>query len=262
MQRIHIVGLNPRTGTTLLAECMRTSFDIELAEQHEASISRLRRCKGVYLTKYPRDLYLIGTRLALDSRFHVLCMVRDPRDTVVSKHGKGTDDYFNATSLITFRHRWRLAQQYASNPRFMLIRYEDLIADPNAVQDRIAERLPFLKKRYPFSTFHQAGPVSCASERALNGVRPIDSSNRGKWINHLDRLREKLEEAGPIDRELFELGYESDPRWMQKAGLMLAMAGEPSATPANLLPKRRERLRSAVSAVLAGVCSRIGLAVG
>ena len=58
-QRIHIVGVSPRTGTTLLAECMVACMNIDAFEAHEASVSRLRLGPRVYLTKRPADLFAI-----------------------------------------------------------------------------------------------------------------------------------------------------------------------------------------------------------
>ena len=67
--RIHIVGISPRTGTTLLAECMVACMKIDAFESHEASVSRLRLGARVYLTKRPADLLAIGPRLRFDPDF-------------------------------------------------------------------------------------------------------------------------------------------------------------------------------------------------
>ena len=51
MERLHIVGLGPRTGTTLLAECMATCFEIDAFEPHEASLcaSTKEACRFISL---------------------------------------------------------------------------------------------------------------------------------------------------------------------------------------------------------------------
>src|SRR5688572_25733730 len=94
MQRIHIVGAGPRTGTTLLAECMIACFEIDAFETHEASLSQCRNNVDIYLTKDPLDLNLLGPRLLIDSHLHVLAMVRDPRDVIASKHGAAKEQYW------------------------------------------------------------------------------------------------------------------------------------------------------------------------
>ena len=109
-----------------MAECMRLCFDVDLWEEHEASMLRLRRCRGTYLTKRPMDLMIVRRRLRLDGRFGVICMARDPRDVVVSKHGSAKDGgYFPYTSAAKYRVRWHTAQSLLEHPRFLLIRYED-----------------------------------------------------------------------------------------------------------------------------------------
>jgi hypothetical protein len=259
VHRIHIVAVNPRTGTTLLAECMRLSFDIALSETHEKRIHHLRHCRGVYLTKTPRDLYFLDLRLKLDPRFYAICMMRDPRDTVVSKHGSRPDEYWSLTSLSRFKEGWQIIQRYADHPRFMWVKYEDLIAHPDEVQDRIARRLPFLRRTGRFSDFHKHATISAASSRALNGVRPIDGENRGKWLNHIDRLKQKLDEDGPIDDELIALGYETDRNWMAAAGIQLEADRR---VPSPFVPSRKEVLRISAAAVTAAACARLGLDIG
>jgi len=261
MHRLHIVGVNPRTGTTLLAECMRLCFEIERSAEHEERLYRLRRCRGVYLTKTPQDLRYLGLRLKLDPRFHAICMVRDPRDTVISKHGSQPDDYWMHTSIGRFRQGWALVRRHQDHPRFLWLKYEDLIADPDEVQRRIAVRFPFLRMTGRFSDFHRRGTVSGPSQLALNGVRPIDRSNQGKWTEHTDRLQEKLEEGGAIDDELVELGYEVDRGWATRHGIVLSAAAGSRDTE---LARRysRDRFRSARSAVVAAAFARLGIDIG
>ena len=261
MRRIHIVGVNPRTGTTLLAECMRLCFEIERSAAHEERLHRLRRCTGVYLTKTPQDLRYLAPRLWLDPRLHAICMVRDPRDTVISKHGSEPDDYWKHTSIGRFKEGWALVQRHADHPRFLWIKYEDLIARPDEVQDRIAARFPFLRKTGRFSEFHSMGEVSAGSQLALNGVRPIDGGNRGKWMAHKDRLREKLEEGGPIDDELIQLGYEVDRDWMAKHGIHLS-AGAGTNDVERARRYSRDRRRNIMSAIVAAFYARVGIDIG
>lgn len=260
MNRIHIVGVNPRTGTTLMAECMRLCFDIACWEAHEASLRKLRRCRGVYLTKTPFEIEQVGPRLRLDPRFNVICMVRDPRDVVVSRHGQRPDRYWRHTSLRQFLARWALAQKWAGHPRFMIVRFEDLIEHPDQVQERIAARFPFLMRTGAFSSFHQRGEVSDASRLALNGVRPIDAANRAKWSGHIARLTQQLQESGPIDAELLALGYETEPNWMSRHGIVI----DPTILPRPARPLGGFRLRAAViaSAMLAGLYARLGINIG
>src|SRR5262249_24060878 len=94
MKRIHIVGAGPRTGTTLLAQCMIACFEIDAFEAHEAPLSVHRKNVDIYLTKNPVDLNIVGPRLLLARHLHVLAMLRDPRDVIASKHGRAPDRYW------------------------------------------------------------------------------------------------------------------------------------------------------------------------
>ena len=216
MKRIHIVGISPRTGTTLLAECMRICFDIDRYEQHEASLNTLSYGSSIYLTKNPQDIMYMSLRFSLDPRLTVICMVRDPRDIVVSRHGNNPKKYY--TSLGKYKYWSKQVDRYSSNNRFIIIRFEDLISDPNGVQDYIMSRIPYLVKRKSFSEFHINAEVSDKSSRALNGFRPIDKVNLSKWRNHLPRLSEQVSQYGDITTDVINYGYEKDDRWIKILG--------------------------------------------
>src|SRR5687768_2829064 len=85
MERIHITGLGPRTGTTLMAESMIAGFAIDAFDDHEAQVFKLRRDCVVYLSKWPGGMESVRWRLRFDPHFHVVCMLRDPRDVVTSR---------------------------------------------------------------------------------------------------------------------------------------------------------------------------------
>ena len=68
-QRIHIVGISMRSGTTLLAESMGVCFKFDHTEGHEADFDKFKWTKGTYLTKRPNELGLVRQRLVADRRF-------------------------------------------------------------------------------------------------------------------------------------------------------------------------------------------------
>src|SRR5262245_27518441 len=124
MQRIHIVGVSPRTGTTLLAECMIGCFKIDAFEEHESPLYAHRRDVAVYLSKKPVDIHIVGPRLRIDQNLHVIAMMRDPRDIVVSVHGQDPNVYW--APLRIWKSRIGVARRLSHLKRFVLIRYEDL----------------------------------------------------------------------------------------------------------------------------------------
>ena len=171
MQRIHVVGVSPRSGTTLLAECMITCFEIDAFEKHESPICAHRRDVAVYLTKKPDDIHVVGPRLRIDRNLHVIALMRDPRDIVVSKHHQDPDVYW--APLRIWKSRIGIVRRLSHQKRFMLIRYEDLVREPDAVQESLTVRMPFLEKKAPFSAFHALATPSRKSLDALGGLRAI-----------------------------------------------------------------------------------------
>jgi hypothetical protein len=211
MDRIHIVGTGPRTGTTLLHECMISSFEIDAFEEHEAPVWQHRHNAGVYLTKDP-DVHVVGPRLVVDRHFYVIAMLRDPRDIVVSVHGQHPQVYW--VPLRFWKDSIKTVRTLVHCRRFIVVRYEHLVRDPDAVQDMLRRKMPFLKIKSRFSDFHKFASPSLSALHALGGLRPICTDSIGNWRNHLPRLAGQLLIHGPISQELIDLGYETDDGWL------------------------------------------------
>lgn len=212
MKRIHIVGCGPRSGTTLLAELMRVSFKIDLYASHEASITALPAKNGkIFLTKRPKDILTVEPILKLNPNLTILYMIRDPRDMVVSKHGIAPDQYWSS-----FKY-WKTYTAYGKrlegHPRFITIRYESLVKEPDQIQKMIINRIPYLEKIQDFSEFGSNSKVSDGSKEALGKVRKISSSSIGAWKNHLPRVKDQLKKHGAISQDLIDYGYESNTNW-------------------------------------------------
>jgi hypothetical protein len=212
IKRIHIVGCGPRSGTTLLAELMRVSFKIDLYTSHEASMSTLPPEKGkIFLTKKPRDILVVEPILKLNPNLTVLYMIRDPRDMVVSKHGIAPDQYWS--SLKYWKTYSAYGKKLEGHPRFITIRYESLVKDPDQIQNLIINRIPFLEKTQNFSEFSSNNQVSIGSKKALGSVRKISSNSIGVWKNHLPRIKDQLKKHGSISQDLIDYGYEPNKDW-------------------------------------------------
>jgi pimeloyl-ACP methyl ester carboxylesterase len=211
-QRIHIVGSSPRTGTTLLTELMRHGFAIDGFTEHE---EHLRRPPAhpyrVYLTKSPGDVKVARSYLRIDPNLWILHLVRDPRDVIVSRHGRAPEVYW--TNLALWKRYRRAARRLAAHPRFLTLRYEDLVAEPDAVQQQIAAFLPFLETTRAFSQVHQVASPSPDANDALGGLRPVSEASIGVWRDHKPRIAAQIARHGSIDRDLIELGYEADRGW-------------------------------------------------
>lgn len=215
MQRIHIVGCGPRTGTTLMAEMMSACFDIDLYPKHESSIyTRPTRKANIFLTKRPRDILVVGPMLRLMSNLHVVYMLRDPRDMVVSKHKKDPDRYW--ASLRYWKTYTIYGRKLENHPRFTTVRYEDLVTKADRVQEYLEQKIPFLTKLAPFSQYHEIAKPDRDSLAALKGMRPVSSTSIGNWRNHLPRIAGQLQNHGDISQDLIEYGYEKDDSWLKE----------------------------------------------
>ena len=215
MKRIHIVGSNSRSGTTLMAELMVSSFLIDLYSPHERRIHKWPPSSAIsaniFLTKKPRDILVVEPLIKIMPNLYVIYLVRDPRDSVVSIHGKDPNRYW--TNLGFWKIYFPYAQKLKAHPRFIVVRYEDLVTNPDQIQNYLMERMPFLIKKASFSEYHLWANPSRDSMLALKGVRPLETGSIGNWRKHLPRLAGQIKIHGSISQDLIHYGYEQDNSW-------------------------------------------------
>jgi hypothetical protein len=191
---------------------MIAGFEIDAFDAHETPLSVHRHAVNVYLTKKPVDIHIVGPRLSIDRNLHVVAMVRDPRDIVVSVHGQDRSRYW--APLRYWKSRLAVLRRLSRHKRCVVIRYEDLVREPDKVQERLQARMPFLKQRSAFSAFHTSAAPSRKSLDALGPLRAVNSASIGNWRNHLPRLKGQLSQHGSITADLIEFGYERDDAWL------------------------------------------------
>ena len=212
--RVHVVGC-PRSGTTLMTELLRYAYDFAGAADHEKSLfDTVPSDLSPYLTKKPADTVRIGRAFEGDPNLYVVALIRDPRAVITSVHWSHPDMYF-----VGYR-RWRLYAQeirrHAAHPRYLLIRYEDLLHDPNAIQQRVSEHLPFLQQLRDFANYPEGiEHLHEHAEKALGGIRPFDTSRIEAWRDHLPRVRSELDNNAGLQTDLEAFGYEPDADWQQ-----------------------------------------------
>lgn len=111
----------------------------EFVAHYQAAVSNrsdvpIRGSKEVFAEEFIAGFLQAGTR--------VLLLVRDPRDVVASAFGKcGADHVGSGLPLLFVLRQWRksvaFALHHAHNPKFRLLRYEDLVCDPNRQLDSV-----------------------------------------------------------------------------------------------------------------------------
>ena len=212
MKHIHIVGCSPRSGTSLLQELMVNCFYIDDYCAHEQSIFRSSKLTGsLVCTKNPREVPYAKGILAINPELYVLYLSRDPRNVITSKHGKSGDLYYSA--LYVWNEYEEFKNKLLDHPRFIVVKYEDIVNNPDLLQKQLMEKLPILKFKHKFSEFHMHAKPSGSTSDALNGLRPISNSGLNKWKQHLPRIKAQILKYGNISKNLIDLGYETDNKW-------------------------------------------------
>lgn len=213
LKRLHVVGCH-RSGTTLMAELVGNCFDIDGRVDHEQSLwEPVPLPSGVFLTKKPPDTVRIKRAFLLDPDLYVIAMVRDPRGVITSRHDSRPGVFFS--SFWRWERYMNAITDLERHRRYLTVRYEDLVADPDAVQQRIADAFPFLRATGRFSRFPDGADVHERARVSLNGVRSVDPGSLTRWREELPRIKGELLRHPRMTDWLVRLGYEPDDRWTE-----------------------------------------------
>jgi len=195
MQKIHVTG-GYRCGTTLMRSLM-VCFEGTWVYPHgnEPTISHdaeyvVTKC-GVSLVRWENWMK--------DPDLKVVCMLRDPRDVSCSVEAGHPEKRFLDLRPEMVAH---FQVDYREVPgRIILIKYEDLVSDPNAVQKRVAEEFG-LRIKYSFTEGYKyfprgsdSGSLKSSSRGGTKEERPIDAKSVGIWKSH-PTLRARAEQFG------------------------------------------------------------------
>lgn len=214
MKRLHIVGC-PRSGTTLLMEMASTCFQSSGYCAHEMSIFKEPdEPYELYFSKKPSDIKIIQPILEADPGLYVIYLVRDPRAVIASRHRSLPGKYF--CNLRAWRECDQAAQAIGQHPRFLSLRYEDLVADADATQATIMQAFGFLEKRHAFSEYHLHSQASGKSKNAMHGLRPVSQDKVAAWREQLPRIKEQMQRHGGLQEALQRLGYEPNDSWQSE----------------------------------------------
>lgn len=211
-RHLHIVACSPRSGTTLLHEAMVTCFGVDRHYDHEIRFNRVTATDGQFvITKRPKDTMYMPGVIDDDPELFVIYLLRDPRDVIVSRHGK--DDSIYYANIRLWRQMHAYAKKMYGHERFLVLRYEDFVRDPDAAQASILERFPWLAKLHHFSEYHEYARVSQKSATAMHGVRPIAPTSVGVWTRYPGRIKAQQIRHGSLTPDLIECGYEASADW-------------------------------------------------
>ena len=213
-KHLHIVACSPRSGTTLLSEVMVTCFKFDKHYDHEIRFHLVSADAGqILVTKRPKDTMYMPALIDNDPELYVIYVMRDPRDVIVSRHGKDKSIYYSNIRLWRQLHAY--ANQMTGHERFLEVRYEDFVRNPDSTQQMISEKFPWLEKIHEFSEYHEYAQISEKSITAMHSVRPIAPTSVGVWTQHPGRIKGQQMIHGSLSPDLIECGYESTADWEQ-----------------------------------------------
>lgn len=211
-RRLHIVGCH-RSGTTLLMELLWHCFRFGGRTMHEVSVFEpIPAGEGIYLTKKPPDTNWIEPVFLEDEELFVIAMQRDPRAVITSIHASEPDNYFRSF------HVWQSYDaaigRLADHPRFLTLRFEDLLRDPTSQQRLVRERFSFLEQTGAFEDYPEGFDINWGADESLNGVRPFDTARIDGWRAHLPRIKSQLAQYPQLAAAVTRLGYEPNDDWL------------------------------------------------
>ncbi|HUF62353.1 MAG TPA: sulfotransferase [Verrucomicrobiales bacterium] len=213
-RRLHIVGC-PRSGTTLLLEMLGSCFANAGRCEHELDLFQNPQWSdGVFVSKQPSDIRSLRRVFLADPALFVIYVVRDPRAVVASVHASRPDRYF--VDYAEWKYCQDAAERLRGHARFLELRFEDLVRDPDTVQARIEDCFPWLERLHAFSEYHRHAAASEASRVAMHGMRPVDSGRVESWRQHLPRICAQARRYPSMVEDLIRAGYESDGGWVKE----------------------------------------------
>lgn len=246
LKQIILCGYS-RGGTSLLYNMVSSSLVGFVCDQAETdALDSIQKWEH-HVSKNPVDVFAIPDVVKANlygKDIHVIVCIRDLRDIITSKHPNIPDRY-----AINFLDRWSPQGTYGqytatksplgvqavhaaierlrSQPGIHLhiVKYEDVVADADGVQRRLAEAMG-VRFRRPFSEFHEhpedhayryTGRFEAKDPSLVRENSAVDTSRRGKWRRpeHAARIREQFGAHPELFRILRQYGYETDDAWFE-----------------------------------------------
>jgi hypothetical protein len=242
--RVHLCVCGyPRSGTTLLYNLLCSTLEGFNYEDYEESSLRTLRIFDNHVSKLPFDVLNLGEfrrNNIFSKTIFTIVMMRDLRDLVTSVHAQLPGHYFIGFECSLkrkdgepdpsgpgIRHVAEAIEGLDSvrGMEIRVLKYEELIADPDAFQEELASRLGLrFKARFSKVTAEKrteglryAGRHQPVDPSLVKVDRDLTREFQGRWRR--PEYRERLIEQFGAHPGLLELlcryGYEPDNRWFE-----------------------------------------------
>jgi hypothetical protein len=157
-----------------------------------------RRGKGRWGEKTPRHIYFWSAIEAAFPKAVIVHIVRDGRDVALSQINAPFGPKTMAAAAerwVDFIHHIRAVGERIGPGRYVEIRYEDLLLQPQATITQVLQHLgePFDPATLQFHK--NARPVGTDPINDLNIARPLQVANAGKWAAQAGRHEIRLFES-------------------------------------------------------------------
>jgi hypothetical protein len=222
---IYIQGC-ARSGNTLMRELCACSFrDAELVmvskNNSELALKHIVTPLKVANEKDLAKVYIVSrdaeTSMSMDAEMmrsceglKVIWMLRNPLDVLTSEHGSHPGQFYVGPKRVI--QSLELYKKFKDEPQVLTVRYEELISNPNAVQQEIAAAFK-LESTCNFTESYKHFPSFRENVQAMHSIRPIDSNSVDKWKKnpaHRDYLKKILAEHQALIPLARDCGYKTN----------------------------------------------------
>ena len=192
--RVYLMGCG-RSGTWLLTGLMSTYSDVDLVAKELAIeyFGIYETLSKVLIIKRDRDAY---QRVEdIPDSIKILYIIRHPFDVLTSFNPN-----VSSRKYYIRPHRWlsemmslRYLMDYCKTVK--VVRYEDLVTNPEQEQEAIAR---FLEVEISSNTIEICNQFKAPpeAESAMHGLRSIDTNSMNRYLNNLDDI-EYLKKINP-----------------------------------------------------------------
>jgi len=153
---------------------------------------------------YENSLAMDRELLRANPDVKVLWMLRDPRDILTSIHANQPDKYYVTPDRLI--KSLQLYGQFKDEAQVVTVRYEELVGNPDAMQNKISQACHLTESR-KFVDAYKFFPRFHENVRAMHSIRPIDTNSVQKWRNN-PAHQKHLEQVFAAHPEIISLSRE------------------------------------------------------
>jgi len=223
-----------RGGTSVLANMIHYAYPRYKIPKHrpdadgECSALETMEIDGPTLSKDPKDLFdivqIVKKSREIGKELYVICLVRDVRDVLTSKHPAKPDDYmisyddsaFTAVPGLKEFYHWMYILGGMRRVNRVFITYEQLVSDPDMVRELLTAFLREEPERNWLGFWQDQEGLMIKNEGRFDKCRgALLKEWVGRWrhMEHRGRILEEFGKHFELRKMLVDLGYEDSDQW-------------------------------------------------